>query len=640
LKGFFPSILLNCFSAEGTVMIKASDREVNSISSILTIIKISIVFFVVIIIYINIPDYLYIAKEKKAEQISLYNGIFFLVVATILYVTWSIFNRNTKRTNDIFRIGWVFENLFFIVIISIPVYLSKFHETEYKYLFLLLIIFSVIQYGIKYGVITSLLASFQVLAIDLVYYPIIENINIYFQKDLILVGVMIFVAWILGYYVDIEYENNKNKDKKLNSLSHMLKDQREKRMHIENLLLKNSVCYDILFENSVNSVLIHQNGKIIYANESAVKLLGYEKFEDMNDNFIYKHYPSEEIDKIRKKYSCICDEQKSKIISEEIILNCAGESIEVKNTSSFFIYDSKIAVISFLLDITPQKQIENLKHDVEENIKLLNESREFNTVITDFFINISHELKTPVNVIYSAIQGIDRFMDPFNLANSRKCKEYLNIMKQNCFRMIRLINNILDITKVDSGFMQLNKINDNIVEVIEEITQSVASYIKSKGVDLIFDTDVEEKNMAFDHDKIERIILNLLSNAFKYTPANGKICVDIHDKDDSVIISVKDTGEGIPENKFKEIFEKFGQVNKSLSRSYEGSGVGLYLVKSFVEMHGGKISVESMLGQGTKFTMILPVELLEEDTNLNKTFFESNVERIDIEFSDIYSISD
>jgi signal transduction histidine kinase len=176
------------------------------------------------------------------------------------------------------------------------------------------------------------------------------------------------------------------------------------------------------------------------------------------------------------------------------------------------------------------------------------------------------------------------------------------------------------------------------VSVVEDITQSVASYIKSKDIQLIFDTNVEEKIMAFDPNKLERIMLNLLSNAFKYTNSRGHIYVNVEDRGKTVLITVEDDGKGIPEDKLNLIFERFGQANRSLSRDCEGSGIGLYLVKSLVELHGGKISVKSKEGKGSKFLIELPVELVKEDNMKSSELFKTNVEKINIEFSDIYSL--
>lgn len=614
------------------------NKNENNLTRILSIVKIAIIVFASIIIYINLPNYWIELNITNNGEFNLYTTGFFLCISGICYIIWLLINHKILQSSNIFRISWLLENIFFIAIISLPIYLSTVYESEYKYLFLLLIIASVIQYGSRYGIITSFFSFFFVLGSDLLYAPLIYGINTYFQKDLIMTGIFIFVAWILGYYVDMENENNKKKDKTLNILSTKLEEKNKQRQDMESLLLKNKICYDLIFENSVNSIIVHKDGIIIYANESAAKLLGYEDSINLNGKIFYNHYRKKCKFNIEKKYSNICNNGLSKIIEEEKILNCSGSAIPVRNTSSFFTYKGEPSVLTLLLDITSEKKVETLEQNAEKNLKLLNETREFNTLIMNFFTNMSHELKTPVNVIYAAIQTIDMHLDSYKLENITKCKSYLKTIKQNCKRMIRLINNLLDITKLDSGFIKLNKKNGDIVSVIEDIAQSVASYVKSKDIELIFDTDIEEKIMGFDHDMIERIILNLVSNAFKYSNSNGKIYINLIDKESSIAIKVKDEGTGIPQNKLDVIFERFGQANSSLSRQCEGTGIGLYLVKSFAEMHGGKISVTSDEGNGSEFLIVLPAGLVKNKEYVDKVLFQTNVERIEIEFSDIYSI--
>ena len=592
-------------------------------------IKIAIIVFSSIIIHMNLPKYwssLYIHENTQCNIYmmvfsSFSTGINF-IICSMITIGYSILQKV-----GLLKKSWLIDNIIFTFIISIPIYLSRAYQSECKYLFLLLIIYSIIQYGSKRGIVTSLFSSGIILVADLLYAPLENGVNIYFQKDLIMCGVFIFVAWILGYYVNIEAENNKKKDETLNTLSNEKKE-------MESLLLNNKICYDMLFENSLNSIIVHTNGEVIYANASATKLLGLK-----GENF-YNHYLSEVNKDIKKKYSRISHNKLVKITSEESILNCDGEFIPVINTSSFFTYKGKPSVLTFLRDITSEKKVESLQEDIEKNLKLLNESREFNNLIMNFFTNMSHELKTPVNVIYSAVQTVNIYFGNYNLENIEKCKLYFKTMKQNCLRLIRIINNFLDVTKLnsDSGFIRIKKRNGNIVNIIEEITQSVASYVNDKDITLIFDTNVEEKIMGFDHDMMERIMLNLISNALKYSHSKGNIYVDFIDKQTSVIVKVRDEGEGIPKDKLNFIFERFGKVDNTLSRKCEGTGIGLYLVKSFVEMHGGKISVASVEGQGSEFIIELPVELIKNEEEEDKILFKTNIEKIQIEFSDIYSL--
>jgi PAS domain S-box-containing protein len=278
--------------------------------------------------------------------------------------------------------------------------------------------------------------------------------------------------------------------------------------------------------------------------------------------------------------------------------------------------------------------------DITDEVKARNKIEKALKMQEQIFVNVSHELKTPLNVIFSTNQLMD-----FYLKNNviEVCKEKffsnINIIKQNCYRFTKLINNIIDLSKIESGFFKLNLSNENIVQITEDIIQSISEYIKSKGVDILFDTNIEEKVIACDPEKIERIILNLISNAIKFSNSEGKISVTILDKGDIIEISVKDTGVGIAKEHLYDVFGRFYQEDKSLSRNAEGCGIGLSLVKSIVELHKGKISVESELGKGSIFKIELPARSIEELEVIEKIKpINSKIEMINIEFSDIYSI--
>ncbi|AWK49683.1 histidine kinase [Clostridium beijerinckii] len=276
--------------------------------------------------------------------------------------------------------------------------------------------------------------------------------------------------------------------------------------------------------------------------------------------------------------------------------------------------------------------------DITKEVKAKNKMQKTLKIQDEMFSNISHELKTPLNVIFSTNQLMEFYSKKDSLeANKEKFSKGINIIKQNCYRFTKLINNIIDTSKIESGFLKLNLSNENIVNITEDIVQSISDYIKAKGLNIIFDTNTEEKIIACDTDKIERIILNLISNAIKFTNANGSIFVKLIDKHDTVEIYVKDTGIGMNQEHLNNIFKRFHQVDKSLSRNAEGSGIGLFLVKSIVELHGGKISVESKQGEGSIFKIELPSKIIEKSkvTRKNKSM-NSKIEMINVEFSDIY----
>lgn len=285
-------------------------------------------------------------------------------------------------------------------------------------------------------------------------------------------------------------------------------------------------------------------------------------------------------------------------------------------------------------DITEGKNI------VKELEKSKLQAEGVNNAKNTFIANISHELRTPITVIQSATQLFEMKLANASEIDKKFYFNYIKTVKRNCSRLLRLINNIIDITKVDVGFMTLQLQNINIVRLVEKITMSVAEYAKAKSIDVILNKDIEEKTIAVDQDKFERILFNLLSNAIKFTDKNGKIIVSIYKNKMEVIISVKDTGIGIPDEKKEMIFERFNQIENILSRDHEGSGIGLSLVKSFVELHGGTISVESKTGQGSEFIIKLPIKDVNsmELKPSPKCIIDSECyeDRINVEFSDIY----
>ena len=256
----------------------------------------------------------------------------------------------------------------------------------------------------------------------------------------------------------------------------------------------------------------------------------------------------------------------------------------------------------------------------------------------EFLVNISHELKTPLNVIFSTAQLFDMYCKSGSLdVKKNKIIKYIDSLKQNSYRLSKLINNIVDTSKIEAGFFELNLSNKDIVQVIEGIVTSVTTFTESKGINIVFDTDIEEKIIACDIEKLERIILNLISNAIKFSDIGDEILVAIKDKFEFVEISVKDNGIGIEAKDLNIIFDRFKQVDKSLSRNREGTGVGLSLVKSIIEIAGGSISVESEYGKGSTFIVNLPSEKVLNENMLYNSNARSENEIIQVELSDIYS---
>lgn len=339
-------------------------------------------------------------------------------------------------------------------------------------------------------------------------------------------------------------------------------------------------------------------------------------------------------------------------VCEQLKLNPITEYIPIISMSSYYtknedwIHGLECGANEYLLKPIDPHVLLAIVHSMlrvqnteEKLVTALKEAEDANDVKSQFLANVSHELKTPINVIVSALQMTNIIVKDIETQDIKnKLYKYNGMMKQNSYRLIRLINNLIDITKIDSGFINMTKKNIDIVQVVEDITISVASFVESKQIELVFDTDVEEKITFCDPNKIETIMFNLLSNAIKFTNTNGKITVNIYDKEEYIIISVKDTGIGIAQEDKKKIFGRFLQVEDTSHRNSEGSGIGLSLVKSFVEMHGGKITVESTYGEGSNFIIKLPIIIKDEIKKESEySNISSNyVDKMNIEFSDIY----
>lgn len=288
--------------------------------------------------------------------------------------------------------------------------------------------------------------------------------------------------------------------------------------------------------------------------------------------------------------------------------------------------------IGLSIDITEFKMME------KELIKAKEIAEKASITKSEFIANMSHELRTPINVIFGAIQLFEFYMKNDKVLKKEKYEIHLNSMKKNCLRLLKIVNNLIDITEIDSGLYKPKLNNHDIISVIERIVLSVANYVEQKSIELIFDTEVEEMIMLCDVDMIERVMLNIISNAIKFT--KNYIGVNICIRNNNLIIIVKDNGKGIEKGSEEIIFERYKQASELFTRESKGSGIGLFLTKSLVEIHGGNIYVESDYGNGCKFTVELPIKVqISKDKKINGIDYISNeklVEKMKIEFSDIY----
>ena len=250
---------------------------------------------------------------------------------------------------------------------------------------------------------------------------------------------------------------------------------------------------------------------------------------------------------------------------------------------------------------------EELEKRVEERtreLQLLNvELQKALRVKSDFLTNISHELRTPL----TAVMGYcDIFMEKKIGEMNEQQLKFMTAIQKNSKNLLSQINNLLDLAKLEAGKLSMNEKDFDLPKLVSEATVSVEPMASKKNISITTDLDPCAQTVFGDPDRLEQILINLLDNAIKFTDYGGKIKIISRDLGQEVLISVEDSGIGISLEDQNTIFEKFKQIENSLSRRYPGSGIGLAIVKSLVEAHGGNIKVESTPGKGSVFSVSLP----------------------------------
>jgi signal transduction histidine kinase len=438
----------------------------------------------------------------------------------------------------------------------------------------------------------------------------------YYAFKVILKGI------VINPYTNLS-KNFKNKAYELESINEKLDEANHKVENIEKLNER--------FINLIpDGLLIVRDRKIESANKRFLDMLEIEDENELKDKYFIE----------------ILDKPYHKIFLNRI--NSPDKTTLEKQQEYEFVWNNKkkwVEITSLIVNdedgehiISAIRNIEDRKM-AEEAVQLLELKKKEENMKNEFFTNISHELRTPINVIYSALQLVNNSLEDDN--TNELILKYNKIIRQNCLRLMKLINNIIDITRIETSFFKPNYKIENIISVVEDITMSIIGYAESKNIKLIFDTEVEEAYVNCDSDLIERIMLNLLSNSVKYGKENGNIEVYMcKNSENNISILVKDDGIGIPDEMKVKIFDRFLKVDNSLSRKTEGSGIGLSIVKQLVEIHKGTITCRSELNKGSEFKIILPTVEYSKDVSIvennNINYSQHAIKSTEIEFSDIY----
>lgn len=386
--------------------------------------------------------------------------------------------------------------------------------------------------------------------------------------------------------------------------------------------------YRNLIKYLPDAVLGIKDWKIQYVNNATLKLLKAENYYDIEGKDILSIIHPEYKEFVVNRINMLLKGEEFAPIVEEKFVTIDGTVVEVEVSSINLDFNGDDYVLAVVRDITDKKLMYERENELIRGIA--EEKLKF-----EFFSNISHELKTPINVIYSALQLEDIYIKSGDIANIDK---YNKVVKNNCLRLTRLSNNLIDLTRVQTDNFKPNIAFYDIVPLVEDLTLAVYEYIKDKEIEVTFDTEFEEKILGIDKELLDRVMLNILSNAVKFSKPNGNIWVYICSEENNIVISVKDDGVGIPKDKQEEIFKMFNKIDTSFTRKTEGSGIGLSIAKAFINVLEGEIQVISEVGNGSEFRILLKdneIDYYDVETDINTSSIKLK-EKIAVEFSDIY----
>jgi PAS domain S-box-containing protein len=364
--------------------------------------------------------------------------------------------------------------------------------------------------------------------------------------------------------------------------------------HLYDEVSKGKTYIENLLENAGDAIVSTDlEDSILSWNRGAEVIFGYSKEEAVGQNLAILPPPGH----LRE-----LEEIKNKVQLAGLIRN-----LEVRRKRK----DG--AIIDVALAVSPIKDKDDnvtgflyLAKDITEKQRYEQRLKELDKMKSDFVSNVSHELRTPL----TAIKGsVDNMLDGITGPLSEKQARYLTRVKSNADRLTRLINNILDLSRIEAGKIDLKPTYLSLTTLAQEVAESIRPVALEKLISLEVISPSMNVTAWADRDKVIQVLMNLVGNAVKFTPPHGQVSVAIQRNGDQWMqISVTDTGPGIPREEANKIFDRFYQISQLGKQKTKGTGLGLAICKALVEMHGGKIWVESEVGRGSTFSFTLPAQ--------------------------------
>ncbi|WP_135604955.1 response regulator [Methanococcoides sp. NM1] len=364
----------------------------------------------------------------------------------------------------------------------------------------------------------------------------------------------------------------------------------------ENELKESEAKYRALFDGFSDAVCLQKpDGAFLEVNKVGLELLGYthEEFLSLNSGSLLL---PDRFEEFKAHIAEVLENGHS--IFETLLLKKDGSSVPVEMNASLMDYKGKDAILITSRDITERK-------NKEENVLVAKANAETGIIAkSEFLANMTHELRTPLNAI---IGFSDVMLEESSEALNEKHVKYLHNISDSGKKLLGIINDILDISRIESGNMELHYEHFLVWESFDVVCSLLAPIAEKKNVDLHSELDPRGIIINADKQKFEQVLQNLVSNAIKFTQAGGSVDLSARFVESRLVVQVKDTGIGISEEDRQSLFKSFSQADGSHRRGYGGTGLGLAIVRHFVEMHGGNVWVKSKPGVGSTFFFDMPI---------------------------------
>lgn len=555
----------------------------------------------------------FILMKKKVDNKK--SIITYFVITTISSIVGLIlYDLREIDKSSVFIIVLILQSILTILsIILLNRIRKKYKEIKYKYIFLYFIFMNMYHLLLKISYIYAYNFAFEAYVVKYVaYFSIYEGIT----------------SNILSLMYTQMKENLLRVKKKQSELNLKLNQRNVILNELNTINIKSEKRYYDLIESFRDGIITFNMGLITYVNNEAVDMLGFiYKGELLGRDFDY--VLNNIIEKESIDSSLILEGSDARLFGNNLekLYRFNSKSNNLKELELYLVKNGEKREIAYIRDVTDNNVYNKIREKYEEFVRQ-------EEIKNEFYSNISHELRTPINVINSALTLNEIYLKDNSINSISKNND---IIRQNCLRLIRTINNFIDANKISEGYLKPNKKIYNIVEVVEGVSIATSKYAKKINNSIIFNSEESEIYLPIDRDMIERVILNLLSNSVKHGERNRNIKINMYSEKSYVYIIVKNYTKIIDKEEEKYIFDQFTKLNKSLNRQKEGSGLGLFLTKTIIELHDGSIEFESEKAQGNKFIIKLPiVEDIRRYEPGESIEIVTLDKKVDVEFADIY----